>query len=129
MKLPPEERGRAFMNAYSGKTSIASFVSKYDLIIHVANVTGAFQPVQRISFLATKGAPDIPWYLHELPTIFVSVNCPFHLADVPQVKCYINTYDSQETTLKLLVEKLLGKSAFKGVSPVDAFCGFPDTRI
>jgi beta-N-acetylhexosaminidase len=129
MKLPPEERGRAFMGAYAAKTSIADFVSRYDLIIHLANVTGAFQPVQRVNFMATKGTPDVPWYIHELPTIFVSVNCPFHLADVPQVKCYINTYDNHEITLQLLVEKLLGKSEFKGVSPVDAFCGFMDSRI
>ncbi len=67
--------------------------------------------------------------MHELPTIFVSVNRPFHLADAPQAKCYINTYDSREVTMQLLVEKLLGKSEFKGVSPVDAFCGFIDTRI
>jgi beta-N-acetylhexosaminidase len=129
MKLPPEERGRAFMGAYAEKTSIAGFVGEYDLILHVANVSGIFQPVQRINFMGTKGTPDIPWYVHELPTLFVSVNCPFHLADVPQVRCYINTYDSREITMKLLVEKLLGRSEFKGVSPVDAFCGFPDTRL
>ncbi len=46
-----------------------------------------------------------------------------------QVPCLINTYDSKDATLQLLVEKLMGKSEFKGVSPVDAFCGFVDTRI
>lgn len=129
VKLPPEEQRRQFLNIYAGKTSIADFVSQYDLIIHVANVSGLFQPVQRINWMATKGSPDIPWYVHEVPTIFISVYCPFHLADAPQVKCYINTYDSRETTVKILVEKLLGHSEFKGVSPVDAFCGFMDARI
>lgn len=128
-KLPPDQRALAFRDIYAAKTSIGGFVSQYDLVIHVANVTGLFQPVQRISWMATKGTADIPWYVHELPTIFVSVMCPFHLADAPQVKCYINTYDPRETTMKLLVEKLLGKSEFKGVSPVDAFCGMLDTRI
>jgi len=94
----------------------------------IANVTGTFQSVQRISFMATRGIPDIPWYVHEIPTIFVSVNCPFHLAHVSQLKCYINTYCSPETTARVLVEKLLGKSEFVGVSPIDAFCGFMDTR-
>jgi beta-N-acetylhexosaminidase len=129
VKLPPEERGQAMRDIYAGKSSIADFVSKYDLIIHVANVSGLFQPVQRINWLFSKGSPDIPWYVHEVPTIFVSVQCPFHLADAPQVKCYINTYDGREATMRVLVEKLLGKSAFKGVSPVDAFCGMIDTRI
>jgi beta-N-acetylhexosaminidase len=129
MRLPPEGRGKAFMATFTEATSVADLVASYDLVIHVANVQGLFQPVQRISFMASKGTADIPWHVHELPTIFVSVFCPFHLADVPQVKCYINAYDSDEITLQLLVEKLLGKSEFQGVSPVDAFCGMLDTRI
>jgi beta-N-acetylhexosaminidase len=64
-----------------------------------------------------------------VPTIFVSVQYPYHLADVPQVKTYINTYDSKKQTLEALVEKLMGHSEFKGVSSVDAFCGLVDTRI
>ena len=51
----------------------------------IANVTGTFQPVQRISFMATRGSPDIPWYVREIATLSASVNCPFHLAGVPQV--------------------------------------------
>ena len=47
----------------------------------------------------SKCKPDIPWYVHKVPTLFVSVACPFHLADVPQVKCYNNTCDDRETTL------------------------------
>ena len=129
LKLPAEERLKNIMGMYSGKAAIAEFAGKYDLIINVANVMGGFQPVERINWPASKGTPDIPWYVHEVPTIFVSVACPFHLADAPQVKCFINTYDNRQTTLKLLVEKLMGRSEFKGVSPVDAFCGFPDTRI
>ena len=35
----------------------------------------------------------------------------------------------REDTLLALVHKLLGKSEFKGISPVDAFCGMMDTRI
>ena len=77
----------------------------------------------------SKGTPDIPFYVNEIPTIFVSVKCPFHLADVPQVKTYINTYDDNQQTLEALVEKLVGNSEFKGISPVDAFCGFGDTRF
>jgi beta-N-acetylhexosaminidase len=57
------------------------------------------------------------------------VQYPYHLADVPQVKTYINAYDSRRANLEVLVEKLMGKSEFKGVSPVDAYCGFVDTHI
>lgn len=85
--------------------------------------------VQRIVWPASKGTPDIPFYIHELPTIFVSVQCPYHLIDVPQVQTYINTYDGKEETLESLVSKLMGESKFKGVSPVDAFCGTFDTKL
>ena len=85
--------------------------------------------MQRISWSLSKGTPDIPWYVHELPTIFVSLFCPFHLADVPQVRTYINCYDKNDNTLAALVDKLTGKSEFSGKSTVDAFCGMADTRL
>ena len=81
---------------------------KYDLIINVADVIPNTD--QRIQWPASKGTPDIPFYVNEVPTIFVSVKCPFHLADVPQVKTYINTYDDSDITLEALVQKLVGKS-------------------
>ncbi|WP_066321369.1 glycoside hydrolase family 3 protein [Bacillus sp. FJAT-29814] len=127
MKLPEEERFAAIANVYAQKRPITDLTDHYDLIINIANVNPG--TVQRIVWPASKGTPDIPFYIHEVPTIFVSVQYPYHLADVPQVKTYINTYDSKKQTLELLVDKLMGQSEFKGDSPVDAFCGFIDTRI
>ncbi|OOF39628.1 beta-hexosaminidase [Rodentibacter mrazii] len=127
LDLPDEEQVQAIRNEYSQKRPIADLVNQYDLVINIANVH--MSTVQRIVWQATKGTPDIPFYVHEIPTIFVSVQCPFHLADVPQVKTYINAYDGKQATMEMLVEKLMGHSAFKGVSPVDAYCGFKDTYI
>lgn len=127
--LPPEEKMKAALAVYANKKSIASFVSQYDLVIHVADVSGAMMPFQRITWGATKGTHDIPWYVYEIPTIFISVCSPFHLADVPSVRTYINCYDKQEHTLTALVNKLMGRSEFKGIDPVDAFCGFVDTKL
>jgi beta-N-acetylhexosaminidase len=127
MKLPEEERGAAIANVYAQKRPISELTDNYDLIINLANVNPG--TVQRIVWPASKGTPDIPFYIHEVPTIFVSVQYPYHLADVPQVKTYINVYDSRKQSLEVLVEKLMGRSEFKGDSPVDAFCGFVDTRI
>ena len=127
-ELPPEEQMKSIANAYAAKRPIKDLTDKYDLIINVANVKPG-EVVQRMTWNALKGTPDIPFYVHEIPTIFVSVNYPFHLADVPQVKTYINAYDGNKGTLELLVEKMMGQSEFKGVDPVDAYCGLPDTRI
>ena len=126
MALPEGERKAAMANVYAGKKPIADLVSKYDLIINIANVNPSTD--QRLQFDATKGTPDMPFYVFEIPTIFISVQCPFHLADAPQVQTYINTYDDKEATLRILVDKLMGRSEFKGVSAVDAFCGLEDTR-
>lgn len=127
-ELPPEEQMKSIANAYAAKRPIKDLTDKYDLIINVANVKPG-EVVQRMTWNALKGTPDIPFYVHEVPTIFVSVNYPFHLADVPQVKTYINAYDGNQGTIEVLVEKMMGKSPFKGIDPVDSYCGFFDTRI
>ena len=126
MQLPVEERRAAIGSVYAAKRPISELTSKYDLIINLAVVNPNTD--QRIQWPASKGTPDIPFYVNEVPTIFISVQCPFHLADVPQVKTYINAYDNKDFTLQALVDKMLGKSEFVGVSPVDAFCGLGDTR-
>lgn len=127
LKLPPQEMLGAVMNVYAQKRPISDLTNNYDLIINVADVPPSTD--QRIQWNPSKGTPDIPFYVNEVPTIFISLQCPFHLADVPQVKTYINAYDNQEHTLVAIVDKLLGRSEFKGVSPVDAFCGFIDTHM
>jgi len=126
MKLPENEIAKGIMNVYAQKRPISELTDNYDLIISVANVVPG--TVQRVLWPASKGTPDIPFYIFEVPSIFVSVQCPFHLADVPQMQTYINTYDAKKETLRQLVEKMVGRSEFTGTSPVDAFCGFVDTH-
>ena len=88
---------------------------------------GAPHPAAALGALLAKRGYDVT--VHELPVIFVSTACPHQLADVPQVKTYINTYDDKPFTLEALVEKLEGRSEFTGVSSTDAFCGLADTRV
>lgn len=115
---------------FAGKTPIREFREGQDLIITLVDIPGGFQAVARPGFGMTKGGGEIPWYVHELPVIVVGTNQPFVLADIPQARTYINTYDSEEHTFDALVEKLMvGKDAFKGEDPIDAFCGMWDTRL
>jgi len=58
-----------------------------------------------------------------VPTLFVSLQNPYHLLDVPMVKTYVNAYSNHDLMIDTVVEKLVGKGEFKGVSPVDPFCG------
>lgn len=103
--------------------------NSYDLIIYSANMaTKSNQTAVRIEWAQPMGA-NVPTYVNSVPTIFVSLENPYHLLDVPRVKTYINTYGSTDEILDSLIDKLMGKSEFKGVSPVDTFCGKWDTRL
>lgn len=114
---------------YGMKQAVHNLTEKYDAVIAFANVSPTMKTVQRLEWALSKGGWDNPWYVNELPVIFVSFNSPFHLADVSQVKNYINCYDADDETVKALVSKLVGESEFKGKSTVDVFCGMIDTRI
>jgi beta-N-acetylhexosaminidase len=48
---------------------------------------------------------------------------------VPRMRTYINAYCSTDEVLDALVDKLMGRSAFKGKSPIDPFCGMWDTKL
>ena len=46
------------------------------------------------------------------------------------LRTYINAYDSEPATMEALVDKLLtGEEAFKGLDPIDSFCGLFDSKI
>ena len=110
-------------------TPIKEFVDKFDAVMLFVNVAGFSQSnVRRINWAMPMG-PDIPWYVTELPTVCVSVNNPFHLIDVPMVPTYINAYTDNQNTIHQVIQKITGKSEFKGVSPVDAFCDSWDTHL
>ena len=62
--------------------------------------------------------------IHDVPTMMVSIDNPYHLIDAPRIPTYINAYTSEDIVVETLVEKIAGESTFKGVSPVDAFAGY-----
>ena len=110
---------------FAGKHAIADFTAENDLVISLLDVANGHP-----SFGLSKGGGEIPWYVHELPVIGISVNKPTMLADVPMLRTYINTYDSNDDTLDALVDALLtGPEAFKGTDPIDAYCGMFDTYM
>jgi len=133
-KMDPGESAKLLSSkgnkgAYGMKQSVAALTDNYDLVICYANVSSTMRTTQRLEWAISKGGWDNPWYVNELPVIFVSFNCPFHLIDVPQIKNFINCYDANEATVDALIDKLTGKDKFLGTSPVDAFCGLFDTKF
>ena len=121
-----EAGGKMDLNLYfAGKNAISEFVSGQDLVISFFDVAGGHP-----TFGMSKGGGEIPWYVHELPVVGISVNKPTMLADAPMLRTYINAYDSGEDTLNALVDALLtGPEAFKGQDPIDSYCGMFDTHM
>lgn len=108
-----------------GVDNVTMFKSKYDLVIYLGNVENASnKTTNRINWYTFFGqGNNVPWFVKEVPTLFASVANPYHLFDVPMMQTYINCYSNNQYVLEELVKKICGESTFKGVSPVDAFCG------
>ncbi|WP_303972175.1 glycoside hydrolase family 3 protein [Streptococcus merionis] len=86
------------------------------------------QTTVRINW-SSKHALDMPRYVEEETYAMISFNNPYHLQDAPRIPTYINAYSPTKDTIEASLEKLLGQSDFKGISPVDAFCGLVDTHF
>jgi beta-N-acetylhexosaminidase len=110
--------------------TVEQFKSKYDLVLYLGNIeTASNKTVSRLNWFTFFGlGNNMPWFVNEVPTLFVSVGNPYHLIDAPMVKTYINGYCNSDYVINAVMEKLMGRSEFKGTSPVDPFCGRKDTR-
>jgi beta-N-acetylhexosaminidase len=72
---------------------------------------------------------DIPWYVYEVPTVFVSLNFTTHLTDVPMVKTYINAYKNTREVIRQTIKKIMGESEFYGIHfNENVFCNKWETR-
>ena len=72
---------------------------------------------------------NVPIHMTSVPTLFVSLENPYHLLDAPRVKTFVNTYASTDAAQEAVMERLMGRAKFTGVNPVDPFCGKWDTRL
>ena len=68
-------------------------------------------------------AADAPWFLRDIPTVFVSMANPYHLFDVPDISTFVNAYTGNPASITAVIDKLMGREPFNGISPIDPFCG------
>ncbi|NLO84287.1 MAG: glycoside hydrolase family 3 protein [Clostridiales bacterium] len=102
---------------------VESMKEKFDLSLIAANVaTGSNCTTRRVDWI-TLMAANAPWYLKDIPTLFVSFANPHHMIDVPYISTFINCYSNNEFCVNAFAEKLVGQSAFTGISPTDVWCG------
>ena len=104
---------------------VKPFREQFDAVLYLGNVENASnKTTNRINWFTFWGhGNNVPWFVHEVPTVFCSLANPYHLVDVPMIKTYVNCYSNNNETLDALVEKLMGRDTFRGTSPTDPFCG------
>ena len=104
---------------------VKPFTEQFDTVLYLGNVENASnKTTNRINWFTFWGhGNNVPWFVHEVPTVFCSLANPYHLVDVPMIKTYVNCYSNNDETLDALVEKLMGRDTFRGTSPTDPFCG------
>ena len=119
------------METIFNDADVEGFREKYDLVFYVGNIENASnKTVARINWHTLFGAGNnLPWFAKEVPCIFVSVGNPYHLLDVPMIHTYINGYCHSSYVIDAIMKKVMGRSEFRGISPVDPFCGRWDTKL
>ncbi len=99
----------------------------YDAVLVVADTTGFVQfNTMRVKFPTQLHQP---WYVAELPTVFVSFNLSNQLIDFNMSHCYINCYMDTQPAVDAFIDKLTGKSEFKGIYNDNVWCGRWDTKL
>lgn len=126
-----EMEGQSPFNKFKvmGHESREEFKKNTDLVLFVINMKGYAQTNNvRLCYDASHSAQN-PWFVGEVPTVAVSLNYTNHLYDVPMMKTFVNAYGDSQEYLHALVEKLTGKSEFKGQANDLVWCGRWETRL
>lgn len=110
-----------------GKTS--ELANNFDAALIFADIVGyAAENNYRIRWKCPMST-DIPWYVCEIPTVFVSLNFTTHLTDVSMVKTYINAYKDTREIIRQTIQKIMGESEFKGTHFNEhVWCNLWETR-
>lgn len=109
--------------------STEEYANSWDAALIFSDIRGyAGENNYRIRW-ATPMSSDIPWYVYEMPTVFVSLNFTTHLTDVPMVKTYINAYKNTREVIRQTIQKIMGESEFKGTEfNENVWCNKWETR-
>ena len=106
-----------------------TFIENHDWALLVINVKGYAQENNVRLRWSCNHSKELPWYNEEVPTVGMSLNYTNHLIDVPQLHTFINAYAPDRTHIRAAIQKLTGRSEFKGKADESVFCGRWDTRL
>ncbi|MBQ7693408.1 MAG: glycoside hydrolase family 3 protein [Oscillospiraceae bacterium] len=120
-ELSPE-KAALMAELYRG---VEDMKKSYDLYVYIANMQNASNNTTlRLNWNVCFGlGDDAPWLCAEIPVMMISTGYPYHLFDAPMIDTFINAYSNEPQYKSAVMDKIMGRSAFKGVSPVDPYCG------
>lgn len=109
--------------------AVEAFKASYDVVFVFVHMSGYAQENNvGVKYSATH-SNEIPWWVCEVPTICVSLNFTNHLYDLPMMKTFINAYVPSREAIRMTIQKIIGKSTFKGSYSDTVWCDRWDTRI
>jgi len=109
--------------------SVEEFKNRYDIVFVFVHMKGYAQENSvRVKWSASHSS-ELPWFVREVPTVGVSLNYTNHLIDLPMLKTYINAYAPTREYIRAAIEKITGKSEFRGKCNDLVWCGRWDTRL
>lgn len=121
-RITTYDEGNAQVSADIARGKISDFKAEYDVLLYFCNLqSNNSDSAVRITWPGLRAT--LPTMIHDIPTLMVSIDNPYHLLDAPRIPTYINAYTSEDIVVETLAEKLAGESPFVGQSPVDAFVG------
>ena len=120
-ELSPE-KAALMAELYRG---VEDMKKSYDLYVYIANMQNASNNTTlRLNWNVCFGlGDDAPWLCAEIPVMMISTGYPYHLFDAPMIDTFINAYSNEPQYKNAVMDKIMGRSAFQGVSPVDPYCG------
>lgn len=123
-----EKKEELMKELYRG---VEAFSNTKELYVYILNIENASNnTTARIDWNVVFGlGDDAPWFSEEIPVLFISTANPYHLYDAPMAKTFINSYNNNPVMNKAVMNKIMGRSAFYGRSPVDPFCGKEYLRL
>ena len=105
------------------------FKKKYDVVFVFIYIKGyAQRNVERLSW-SSGHSMEMLWYTEEVPTVGVSLNYTNHLVDCANIHTFVNAYGPNRENVRAAIEKITGKSGFRGTADETVFCGRRDTRL
>lgn len=109
--------------------TVEEFKEKYDVVFVFVHMKGYAQENNVRVKYSSAHSNELPWWVREVETVCVSLNYTNHLYDLPMMKTYINAYAPTKECIQATIEKIVGKSEFKGKYNDNVWCERWDTKL